>query len=99
MSLKDLLPDGAYEEILEDAHLKSTNPKQKGDKLMVKCPTCGKTVEYSTANEFRPFCSMRCKYLDLGAWAEEKRSIPGKQITEDDDADLLNSANLDKREN
>jgi hypothetical protein len=42
---------------------------------LVKCPTCGKKVEYG-GNEFRPFCSERCKLLDFGAWADEEYTVP-----------------------
>jgi len=44
---------------------------------VVACPTCSKRVEWTEANTFRPFCSERCKKIDLGAWAEEKYAIPG----------------------
>ncbi|HEX8614857.1 MULTISPECIES: DNA gyrase inhibitor YacG [Massilia] len=44
---------------------------------VVSCPTCAKKVEWTEANKFRPFCSERCKQIDLGAWAEEKYTIPG----------------------
>lgn len=44
---------------------------------VVACPTCSKQVEWTEANKFRPFCSERCKKIDLGAWAEEKFVIPG----------------------
>lgn len=44
---------------------------------IVDCPTCGKKVEWIEANKYRPFCSERCKQIDLGAWAEEKYVIPG----------------------
>ena len=44
---------------------------------VVSCPTCGTKVEWTEANAFRPFCSERCKQIDLGAWAEEKYTIPG----------------------
>jgi endogenous inhibitor of DNA gyrase (YacG/DUF329 family) len=43
--------------------------------VLVKCPNCGKQVEYE-GNEFRPFCSERCKLLDLGAWADESYNLP-----------------------
>jgi endogenous inhibitor of DNA gyrase (YacG/DUF329 family) len=43
---------------------------------VVSCPTCGKKVEWIATNKFRPFCSDRCKQIDLGAWAEEKYTIP-----------------------
>ncbi len=52
---------------------------------IVKCPQCGKETEY-TGNEFRPFCSERCKLLDFGDWADEKFAIPSETaaLTEDD---------------
>ncbi|MFM0647704.1 DNA gyrase inhibitor YacG [Paraburkholderia bryophila] len=43
----------------------------------VKCPTCGKDVLWTSENRFRPFCSDRCKQVDLGAWAAEKYKIGG----------------------
>ena len=43
--------------------------------VVVDCPTCGKQVEWKTDNPSRPFCSDRCKQIDLGAWAEEKYTI------------------------
>ncbi|HTI18392.1 MAG TPA: DNA gyrase inhibitor YacG [Trinickia sp.] len=44
---------------------------------VVKCPTCGKEVRWVPENRFRPFCSERCKQIDLGAWAAEKYKIGG----------------------
>jgi endogenous inhibitor of DNA gyrase (YacG/DUF329 family) len=43
---------------------------------VVNCPTCGKTIEWSSENRFRPFCSERCKLIDLGQWATEAYRIP-----------------------
>lgn len=43
--------------------------------LLVKCPVCGTETQYE-GNEFRPFCSERCKLLDFGAWASEEYSLP-----------------------
>ena len=51
----------------------------------VLCPTCGKKVKWSPENQFRPFCSERCKQIDLGAWAEEKYKIPGTTPPPDTD--------------
>ena len=42
----------------------------------VKCPTCGKPVAWTAANRWRPFCSERCKLIDLGDWFEERNRIP-----------------------
>ena len=44
--------------------------------IQVKCPQCGRLTLYSKENSFRPFCSERCKVLDLGAWASEKFKVP-----------------------
>ena len=53
--------------------------------LEVKCPTCGKRTRYE-GNEFRPFCSERCKLIDFGAWASEEYSLPVQEtsLTEED---------------
>ena len=45
--------------------------------LQVSCPHCGRRHEWQ-GNPFRPFCSERCKLIDLGAWLKEKHSIPGE---------------------
>jgi endogenous inhibitor of DNA gyrase (YacG/DUF329 family) len=44
----------------------------------VLCPTCQKTVVWSAASPFRPFCSERCKLIDLGDWAAENHRIADK---------------------
>ncbi|WP_346658258.1 DNA gyrase inhibitor YacG [Endozoicomonas sp. 4G] len=49
----------------------------------MKCPKCGKEVEWKKENTFRPFCSQRCKLIDLGAWANEEHSIPGSPAFDD----------------
>ena len=46
----------------------------------VKCPTCKKEVEWSNASKFKPFCSERCRLIDLGEWASEKHAIPAEPI-------------------
>lgn len=43
---------------------------------MVSCPQCGKTAEWDRSNPYRPFCSERCKMIDLGAWASESYRVP-----------------------
>ncbi|HWP60099.1 MAG TPA: DNA gyrase inhibitor YacG [Candidatus Acidoferrales bacterium] len=55
---------------------------------IVRCPTCHTPVVFE-GNPFRPFCSERCKMIDLGAWAGEKYRIPGEPIEQDapNDAD------------
>ena len=41
----------------------------------VNCPRCGTPIEWGPAARFRPFCSERCKMIDLGAWAAEKYKV------------------------
>lgn len=45
-------------------------------KKRVSCPQCGGESEWSPENRFRPFCSERCKLIDLGAWASDSYRIP-----------------------
>ncbi|MDB5750745.1 MAG: hypothetical protein JWP65_1166 [Ramlibacter sp.] len=43
---------------------------------IVRCPACGGDSIYAPSNPFRPFCSERCKGMDLGAWASESFRLP-----------------------
>ncbi|ASK27605.1 DNA gyrase inhibitor YacG [Neisseria chenwenguii] len=47
--------------------------------LTVKCPTCQKPVKWTAENKYRPFCSQRCKLIDLGEWAEEKYTVAAEE--------------------
>lgn len=53
-----------------------------GKARIVTCPQCGKSAVWDRANPYRPFCSARCKMIDLGAWANESYRIP---VTESKD--------------
>ena len=44
--------------------------------VIVKCPTCEKAVAWIESSKYRPFCSERCRLIDLGEWADGIRSIP-----------------------
>ncbi|HEX4928217.1 MAG TPA: DNA gyrase inhibitor YacG [Burkholderiales bacterium] len=44
----------------------------------VPCPRCGERAAFSPENPWRPFCSERCKMIDLGAWASETYRVPGE---------------------
>ncbi len=63
------------------------------------CPTCKKQTIYSTENPYRPFCSERCKMIDLGEWASESHRISGKSAKEemfsDDLSELLKNSGLE----
>lgn len=46
---------------------------------IVNCPTCAKPVVWVPENRYRPFCSERCKQIDLGAWANEEYRVPASE--------------------
>ena len=55
---------------------------------IVNCPRCGAPVEWTPEAPFRPFCSERCKLIDLGAWAAESYRVPiDEQDVDDEGAD------------
>lgn len=45
----------------------------------IRCPICRREVSWK-GNPYRPFCSERCRLIDLGAWSEGRYRIPGKKI-------------------
>jgi endogenous inhibitor of DNA gyrase (YacG/DUF329 family) len=51
----------------------------------VACPRCGAPVAWTAEATWRPFCSERCKLIDLGAWANESYRIPAAARDEDGD--------------
>ncbi|MEC8299308.1 MAG: DNA gyrase inhibitor YacG [Pseudomonadota bacterium] len=59
--------------------------------LSVQCPNCKKSVRWIPSNKYRPFCSDRCKLLDLGEWAAERRSISADRAYTDRDTNDSNN--------
>ncbi|SIS98899.1 DNA gyrase inhibitor YacG [Neptunomonas antarctica] len=61
----------------------------------IKCPQCAGPSLWDPSNSSRPFCSDRCKLIDLGAWASEEYKIPQQPSDEFDDdysgSDVINS--------
>jgi len=55
---------------------------------VVKCPTCAKDVVWGPQSPQRPFCSERCRQIDLGAWASDVYRVEGESPL-DNDADPL----------
>lgn len=47
--------------------------------VRLNCPTCQRPIAWSDEYPFRPFCSERCRLIDLGAWLSEQRAIPGNE--------------------
>ena len=69
----------------------STSDKRRGGEKsrLVNCPQCGTPTPWSSANPYRPFCSERCKLIDLGQWASEAYRVPVEE-QEPDDQGLAN---------
>jgi hypothetical protein len=51
---------------------------------VVFCPTCNRPVEWTEAFPCRPFCSERCRLIDLGAWISEQRGIADEGTPDSD---------------
>ena len=50
---------------------------------IVRCPACAGDSVYAPSNPYRPFCSERCKNMDLGAWASESFRVPDETPPDD----------------
>ncbi len=49
--------------------------QQSKSAMIVTCPHCGTEHPWNTGNRFRPFCSERCKMIDLGKWSSEEYRV------------------------
>ncbi|HEY9100768.1 DNA gyrase inhibitor YacG [Chitinimonas sp.] len=56
--------------------MSSTKPRE------VPCPNCGTLTPWTSEQKWRPFCSERCKLIDLGLWATEQFRVPGEAADE-----------------
>jgi endogenous inhibitor of DNA gyrase (YacG/DUF329 family) len=52
--------------------------------MTVNCPTCGRPVRWEPASVWRPFCSERCRLIDLGDWLDESHRISEPAAPQDD---------------
>lgn len=61
-----------------------TEEAAKKPPRLVACPTCGNQVPWIPESRYRPFCSERCRLIDLGAWATESYRVAGSEQPQDD---------------
>jgi hypothetical protein len=61
------------------AGLETRAPRQ------VRCPRCGASCDW-TGNQHRPFCSLECRLIDLGAWLDERYRVPGPELPTDSES-------------
>lgn len=59
--------------------------KKEERAVIVACPTCGKDVPFKPESKWRPFCSERCRLIDLGDWFNEENAIPGEEVPQEDE--------------
>lgn len=70
------------------------NSKPQQNIKTVKCPHCGHFALFAPGNPYRPFCSERCRLIDLGQWADETYRVS----TTDSSSVTLNDADLEDDE-
>ncbi len=63
--------------------------------MIVKCPRCGKEID-TAQNPFRPFCSERCKLLDLDNWLSGNYRIPTTETPENNSDESAPQKDPDK---
>lgn len=61
------------------------NPGGTSRERWVRCPCCGQQALYAAENAARPFCSARCRSIDLGAWSSESYRVDAAPATDDPD--------------
>lgn len=52
----------------------------------VPCPHCGKRVAWTESSKWKPFCSERCRLIDLGGWLSEKNALPAEESLADQES-------------
>jgi endogenous inhibitor of DNA gyrase (YacG/DUF329 family) len=60
----------------------AVNPSGSASARRARCPRCGTAVAWA-GNPNRPFCSLTCRLIDLGAWLDERYRIPGPELPDE----------------
>ena len=66
--------------------LRDLSEDDRDEHKRIECPTCKKPVAWSKENPWRPFCSERCRLIDLGDWIEERHRIPDSATPPDQES-------------
>ncbi len=62
----------------------SGEPANTGARVRIgACPQCGHSTRLDESNSWRPFCSERCKLVDLGGWFGDRYGIPSDEAPDD----------------
>ena len=60
-------------------------------KKKITCPICKKETTLGQSNSFRPFCSDRCRLIDLGEWITEKYTVSDPVIPNTNNIEIIKS--------
>ncbi|MDP9148819.1 MAG: DNA gyrase inhibitor YacG [Myxococcota bacterium] len=63
---------------------------------MLACPICRRPAGSRAENTAFPFCSARCKQIDLGAWLDEKYRVPTSEPPDEDSSPPTEGSNEEK---
>lgn len=66
--------------------------------IQIKCPQCGRLTVYSIENPSRPFCSDRCKLIDLGQWADQSYKIPSNTESVENSDELEDAEDFETKD-
>ncbi len=64
---------------------------------MPKCPICSKDVKPRSENAAFPFCTPRCKTIDLGKWMSEEYRVPVEDALPEDVEEAISPTKRDMR--
>ncbi len=64
---------------------------------MTRCPICDRPAKARAENRAFPFCSERCKLIDLGKWLSEQYRVPAEEKPQDESGDGAERPNEEKR--
>jgi endogenous inhibitor of DNA gyrase (YacG/DUF329 family) len=73
------MPTDRPQSLAQDCQADASSPQR-----IVRCPACGGDSVYAASNLSRPFCSERCKGMDLGAWASESFRVAATASPDDE---------------
>ncbi|MEM7475002.1 MAG: DNA gyrase inhibitor YacG [Planctomycetota bacterium] len=57
------------------------------DTFRARCPSCDMLVDSSESRKFLPFCSERCRLVDLGRWLNEEHTLPVQAEDEEEQSE------------
>jgi len=67
---------------------------QRSERSGPACPICKREPPLGAAQQFHPFCSARCKTIDLGKWLGDGYVIVGASLDHVEDLDGIDLADL-----